>query len=104
MYSYVVPYSVHNDFLEIFAETGVFGFVSFILFFFFLLKSIFIGIQKWLNNKIKLQHIYLLFAFLVMLGDFAANFPLDRPSSIITFLLLISVIYSSKTKKIKSEL
>lgn len=104
MYSYVVPYSAHNDFLEIFAETGVLGFVSFILFFFFLLKNIFIGIQKWLNNKIELQHIYLLFAFLVMLGDFAANFPLDRPSSIITFLLLISVIYSSKTKKIKSEL
>ena len=99
MYSYVVPYSAHNDFLEIFAETGIFGFISFILFFYFLLRRILIGAFEWIKNKEGIQYIYLLFAFLVVLGDFTANFPLDRPSSIITFLLLISVIYSSKTKK-----
>ena len=36
MFSYVVPYFVHNDLLEIFAETGILGFLSYLAFFFFI--------------------------------------------------------------------
>ncbi len=39
MYSYVVPYFAHNDFIEIFAETGFFGFLIYVLFFFFYLRK-----------------------------------------------------------------
>ena len=28
MFSYIVPYFAHNDFIEIFAETGILGFFS----------------------------------------------------------------------------
>jgi len=103
LYSYVVPHSAHNDFLEIFAETGIFGFSSFFLFFLFLLKKIMEGIKLWLNDKLRPYSIYILSAFLLLLADFTFNFPLDRPSSMIVFLLLVSVIYSAPNKNYKIE-
>jgi len=98
MFSYVVPYSVHNDFLEVFAETGFFGFISFFLFFYFIFIKIFRGFLKWLNTQKNISLVYLLFAFLTMIGDFSLNFPLDRPSTLITYLLFFSVYKTIDTQ------
>ena len=98
MFSYVVPYSVHNDFLEVFAETGLFGFISFSLFFYFIFIKIFRGFLKWLNTQKNISLVYLLFAFLIMIGDFSINFPLDRPSTLITYLLFFSVYKTIDTQ------
>jgi O-antigen ligase len=98
MFSYVVPYSVHNDFLEVFAETGFFGFISFFLFFYFIFIKIFRGFLKWLNTQKNISLVYLLFAFLIMIGDFSLNFPLDRPSTLITYLLFFSVYKTIDTQ------
>lgn len=98
MFSYVVPYSVHNDFLEVFAETGFFGFISFFLFFYFIFIKIFRGFLKWLNTQKSISLVYLLFAFLIMIGDFSLNFPLDRPSTLITYLLFFSVYKTIDTQ------
>ena len=38
MASYIVPYFAHNDFLEVFVETGILGFLSYLAFFFFIFK------------------------------------------------------------------
>ncbi|MEL0008724.1 MAG: O-antigen ligase family protein [Flammeovirgaceae bacterium] len=88
IFSYIVPYSVHNDFLEILAETGLFGFIPFVLFFFFIFKTI---IDKIKFPEIRTKYVYLTLGFLFIVADFGINFPLDRPSILITFILFISV-------------
>lgn len=81
-----VPYYVHNDFLQFLVETGVLGFVFYVLFFlsiFFLIKN------KWNNYSI-----YILLAFLIFLIDSLINFPFHRPQQIITFIIIIGPILS----------
>ena len=94
VYSYVVPYSVHNDFLEIFAETGILGFVPFTLFFFLLFFKILKGSLTYLKENINLSSIYLFLGFTMILADLNLNFPLDRPTSMITYILFISIVES----------
>ena len=81
-----VPYYVHNDFLQFLVETGILGFVFYVLFFlsiFYLIKN------KWNNYSI-----YILLAFLIFLIDSLINFPFHRPQQIITFILIIGSILS----------
>ena len=99
MFSYVVPYSVHNDFLEVFAETGLIGIIPFILFFYFLFINILKGSKDYFRNSKHLSSIYLLIGFIMILADFNLNFPLDRPSSIMTYMLFISVLSSIESNK-----
>ena len=51
MYSYIVPFVAHNDFLEIFAETGVIGFIPFILFIYLIFRLTFTNIKLWLKGN-----------------------------------------------------
>ena len=89
-----VPYYVHNDFLQFLIETGVIGFIMYVLFFF----SIFYSIRKQWNNS----SIYILLAFLIFLIDSSINFPFHRPQQIIIFILIIgSIISSLDLKKIE---
>ena len=88
---YIVPYQVHNDFLQTAAELGIVGFflrfsLYFIILFFLFknLKNILIG-----DNLL----LYLLAPFLIFLIDSFFNFPQDRPIMLITTQVIISVIF-----------
>ena len=78
MRSYVVPYHTHNDFLEIFSETGFPGFIflyaPILIFFVVLLISIF--------KKNKIKNPFLLVLIFLMLSMYIAdaliNFPIAR--------------------------
>ena len=99
MFSYVVPYSVHNDFLEVFAETGIMGIIPFTLFFYFIFINILRGSINYIRNNKNLSSIFLLIGFSMIFLDFNLNFPLDRPTSIMTYILFISVVNSIESNK-----
>lgn len=98
MYSYVVPYNVHNDFLEVFAETGVIGFIPFVMFFYFIFIKIYKKSMLFLKEDKNISSLYLLLAFITMIVDFNLNFPLDRPSSLLTYLMFIAIVESINIK------
>lgn len=99
MYSYVVPYNVHNDFLEVFAETGVIGLIPFVMFFYFIFIKIFKNSILLLKEDKNISSFYLLLAFITMILDFNVNFPLDRPSSLLTYLMLIAFVQLLNNKQ-----
>lgn len=84
----IVPYYVHNDFLQFFYELGIFAFIAYILFFY----SIY-------NNARKTPHSYkgfFIISLLVFLLDSFVNFPFHRPQEIITILILSAPIIKNK--------
>ena len=92
MRSYVVPVSaVHNDFLEIFSETGVFGFLFFylpiILIYFLLFKSIF-------RSKDFQKQFISLIVFLMLsmyISDALLNFPFARVVQNINLIFILAL-------------
>ena len=90
MQGYTVPYHVHNDFLEIAAESGIIGgiiYYGFILYVLFLLLREILKVKKL--DKEKLLNTALLLSILVYLFDSFFNFPTSRPYQQITFLFII---------------
>ena len=94
MYSYIVPFTAHNDFLEIFAETGIIGFLSYAFFIYFVLRFNINNIFQWLNNEINFSSVYMFIPFIIYFIDMNLNFPLSRPSMQIYFLLYILILLS----------
>ena len=99
---YVVPYHVHNDFLQTAAELGVIGFfLRYSLYFI----AIFLFIKK-LKILLKRDKIlmFLLAPFLIFLIDSFFNFPHDRPVILILTQIFISIFFlkSDKVKFFKS--
>lgn len=92
---YTVPYHVHNDYLEITAETGIIGGV---LYFFMIFYILFLLLKKTIS-KIRLNQNYL-FDFILLISlsaylfDALLNFPSARPLQQINlfFILSISII------------
>ena len=101
MKSYVVPYHTHNDFLEIFSETGIIGFVSF---YFPLLLMYFLLIYKIFNSK---ENIILYVTVFLMLSiyflDAMFNFPFARVIQNINliFIITLSLLILSEQKNLK---
>ncbi|WP_408029595.1 O-antigen ligase family protein [Tenacibaculum xiamenense] len=87
-----LPYRAHNDFLEMAAELGVFGlflFTSiFVLLFYFCINSF---LDKEVVHK-KDMFFCLLLALVVFLSDSIFNFPFERPSVFILFVLTSGLI------------
>lgn len=94
MYSYIVPFTAHNDFLEIFAETGIIGFLSYAFFIYFVLRFNINNIFQWLNNEGNFSSVYMFMPFIIYFIDMNLNFPLSRPSMQIYFLLYILILFS----------
>lgn len=95
MYSYVVPYFAHNDFLEIFAEIGLFGFIFFFLFYFNLIQINFGLLKTWINNDENSNNNLIYFLPLIIyIADANLNFPLSRPLMQVQLLMYIVLIYS----------
>ena len=90
--NYVVPYHSHNDFLEIFAETGVLGFLFYVGF----LIMIFGALIYFFIKKEKAPPIlfYLILSFVAYFMDASLNFPFARPIQQISFfsIMIFSVV------------
>ena len=85
----IIPYYVHNDFVQFFYELGILGFIIYSLFFISI-------IRKTINKKlITFEKLYLL-SFFVFFIDSLLNFPIHRPQVIIAFLIISSPIIFKK--------
>ena len=85
----------HNDFLWFFAEGGFFAGICYILIFLILLKD-----SYWLIKNHEDSYFFkLIFSVLLAYGFVSfLDFPFERISHIIVFLLLASIIISSKLR------
>ena len=89
MKDYTVAYHVHNDFLEIAVELGIFGFLSYL--FLFVFSFIFI-----IQNRASLFIVLLGCSLIIYFFDSLLNFPMSRVSNQILFVLLLASIVSLK--------
>lgn len=95
----IVPYHVHNDFLEISAELGIPGGILFFLLFVFAFIYVF---RTWFSNvsfNIKCVSIFSSFALLVYFFDAFLNFPAERPATQILFALILASITAAYLSK-----
>ena len=92
MFSYVVPGFAHNDILEILAETGIFGFLAYLSFFFFIFKTNLRNILMWMKSKTDYIPILLMFSFVFAFLDTNLNFPLNRADNQIVFFIYLSIL------------
>lgn len=98
MFSYVVPYFAHNDLLEIFIETGIFGFLSYLVFFIFIFKINLLNTFKSLTNDEYPPYYLLIISFIFLFLDTNLNFPLNRPDVHISILMYLAVLEMSNQK------
>lgn len=97
MNSYIVPYHVHNDFLEIMTELGIIGLflylTPFLLIPFYYLKNI--------KSDISIELFIICLALLIYFIDANLNFPHARVINQICFATIIASFLRMKTKKIQ---
>jgi O-antigen ligase len=93
---YEVPKHAHNDFLQIFAETGLVGGTFFLLVFisplYFILKNF-----KQFENKDKLFIYFMMFSLVSIGIDHFFNFPRVRPYSLLNLFWVLAFIYTIKS-------
>lgn len=96
---YLIPYHVHNDYLEIAAEIGLIGLGIYLLILFFAFKNETAKFFRIIFTKVKLDKNYLkciiisLF-FYIFLIDSNLNFPFHRPIVLINLIVLIAYLNS----------
>ena len=93
----VFAHRPHNDFLWVFAEGGIFSFLSYILIFLILIKDAYI-LFKRTSNEDQLLFLFLLgtlfgYALISML-----SFPLERVSHNIIFMIISAIIVAQKVQ------
>lgn len=85
---YQVPYHAHNDFIQMFTETGFIGGMLYVLIIilpvFYLLKSFFF------DKKASPEKIFLAASLIVFIFDSSFNFPRARAISMSNFVLIYS--------------
>lgn len=101
----IVPYHVHNDFLEMSADLGIPGGIFFALLF---LMAIIYFVRSYRNvdNANRVESIFASFALAVYFFDAFLNFPLERPATQILFSIIlasISVFYLQAKPIFKSS-
>ena len=90
--NYVVAYHVHNDFLEIFASTGILGFL---FFFGFIFLCIFLLIKKILDSKLDPSvdiHFIILLSIAGYMMDSFLNFPFSRPIQLMQLFICVLIL------------
>ena len=93
---YIVPYHAHNDFLELLAEIGPLGSLSYLCIFIF---SFFL-ILRFYNKSRSLIDITIGTSLFVYFLDANLNFPLERFTMQLFFILLIFLILNRYEKKL----
>ena len=96
MRSYVVPYHMHNDFLQYAAELGIIGVV---LYGFIFLKILLINFKRMKVNFF--MSITLIMIASILFIDSNLNFPHHRPIMMILFSLLIGLTHLNKSSQIE---
>ena len=90
---YVVPYHAHSDFIQLGAELGVFGFLSYLGIFF---VTLFFAYKIITNTNRSLQERLFVFLLIVALGiysvDASLNFPIARPQVLVVWTLILALI------------
>ena len=90
---YVVPYHAHSDFIQLGAELGIFGFLSYLSIF---IITVYIGLKIVLNKDESLEKRLFIFLLVVSLGvysvDSSLNFPIARPQVLIVWTFILSVV------------
>jgi len=102
---YVIPYHVHNDYLEIAAETGLIGALIYYLMIFIVLFNLFKSLMLNLKRNETGFEFPLILSIGAYLLDAMFNFPFARPLQQINliFILSIAIIFFG-TKQIKFDL
>jgi hypothetical protein len=89
----------HNDFLWVFAESGIFAFLSYIGIFGLSLYTIVREFKK--SDRTETLILYcLLFGFVAYCTDSMFSFPKERPYLLILLALLLAFTFSSITQKV----
>ncbi len=85
----------HNDFLWVFAETGVLGFLCYVLFFIGLFFKVVIGFAKS-TGKEKWFWLSVFFALLIYVFNAAFDFPLERSEHQLLLSILAAYILATQ--------
>ena len=102
MISYIVPYYLHNDFLEAGAELGIIGLFLYLGMFIYLLIMLFVNILKRTNHLERLPYYILFLSIVVYFIDSNLNFPHGRAISQTTiniFFALVLIKLNENEKK-----
>ena len=86
--SYIVPYTMHNDFLEVAAELGIIGLLIFLSIFYFGLRN---SWETYSRNKQDPTFLILPFSLLIYIVDSNFNFPFTRMSQLFHFALFLAL-------------
>ena len=95
MRDYVVQYYSHNDYIQILAEIGIFGLLSYLMIFVSLLKKLY---QRAINEQNSLIP-YLGLGLLIYIFDALINFPAFRVTSQINLVLIITFLNFKNNEK-----
>ena len=98
---YMVPYHVHNDYLELAAETGLIGLLLYLTILFLGFKDVIMKIFNILMdkknfNKDSLIWIMLFNYLIIFLIDSNLNFPFARPIVIINLIVVLAYLANNK--------
>ena len=96
--SYRVPYFVHNDFLQITAEIGIFGGLCYM---FYILFPFWVSFKKTIKHRLFNIDFMIFLIFLIYIVDSMLNFPIDRPINLIYLFFAIILFYKSEKYYLK---
>ena len=98
---YRIPYYVHNDFLEVAAESGILSGLSYLFFILFPVIVLLSRLLNTINNNLS----FIPFACLVVFTfDSLINFPLARVVSMINLFFILTLFYViEKNQKYNNE-
>ena len=96
--SYIVPYTMHNDFLEVASELGVIGLFIFISIFYFGFKN---SWDLYSRNKVDPKFLIIPFCILIYIIDSNFNFPFTRISQLfhLALFLALSEYFNNNTNE-----
>ena len=99
---YKVPYHVHNDFLQVAAEVGLFGGIAYL---YFILFPFVMSIKKFLLDREKKfnQYVLIILIFGVYVFDSLLNFPMARPVNFIYLIFAMALFYASYKTNLNDE-
>lgn len=81
----IIPYYVHNDFLQMLMETGIIGFITYIIIFILIVINLLKIFNRHTINK------YLLLSIIIFIIDSSLNFPIHRSQVVIPFVLIVAL-------------
>ena len=93
--SYIVPYTMHNDFLEILVELGLFGLL---MYSFIILFPLYNHRFEIFDNKGNEFGLILASSLVIFIIDSNINFPALRMSTLFYLALILSLFYINKFK------